>query len=139
MEFNDFQAPYETMAHHDEGTGKKIRRKLWNVFWLLLAITIGEVLIGLYAQEAIGPLGLKIIFIGLTLFKAFYIVYTFMHLGEEARWTKWIIIGPFAAFILYFIVMLVAGEGGYNQHNRLDGGSAQPTEQHDVKAGGEHH
>jgi cytochrome c oxidase subunit IV len=139
MEFNDFQAPYETMAHHDEGTGKKIRRKLWNVFWLLLAITIGEVLIGLYLQEAIGPLGLKIIFIGLTLFKAFYIVYTFMHLGEEARWTKWIIIAPFTAFILYFIVMLVAGEGGYNQHNRLDGGSAQPTEQHDVKAGGEHH
>jgi cytochrome c oxidase subunit IV len=140
MEFNDYQAPYETMAHHDEATGKKVRSKLWKVFWLLLAVTIAEVLIGLYAQEALGPLMLKIIFIGLTLFKAAYIVMVFMHLGDEAKWTKWVVLGPFIAFIIYLFAMLVTGEGGYSQHNRLDGGSAQPTEHHDVKKdGGEKH
>ncbi|MCA6361844.1 MAG: cytochrome C oxidase subunit IV family protein [Bacteroidetes bacterium] len=141
MEFNDYQAPYETMAHHDDAAGKKVRRKLWNVFWLLLLVTIVEVLIGLYAQEALGPLMLKIIFIGLTVVKAAYIVMVFMHLGEEAKWTKWVILVPFIFFILYLIVMLVAGEGTYSQDNRLDGGSAQPTE-HAAPAkheGGEKH
>jgi caa(3)-type oxidase subunit IV len=137
MEFNDAQVNYEMLAHHDEQTGKTARRKLWNTFWLLLVITIVEVLIGLYLQEQLGPLMLKIIFITLTLVKAFYIVYTFMHLKDEARSTKWIIIAPFAAFILYFIVMLVMGEGGYSKYNRLDGGGKDPIEQH--AGGGKHH
>lgn len=138
MEFNDSQVNYEALAHHDESAGQKARRKLWNTFWLLLVITIAEVIIGLYLQEP--KIALKIIFITLTIVKAFYIVYTFMHLKDEARSTKWIIIAPFAAFILYFIVMLVMGEGGYSKHNRLDGGGKEPTEQHDSKAAtGEHH
>ncbi|MCU0432627.1 MAG: cytochrome C oxidase subunit IV family protein [Bacteroidia bacterium] len=138
MEFNDYQAPYETLAHHDEATGKKARRRLWNVFWLLLAVTIVEVLIGLYAQEMLGPLMLKIIFIGLTVVKAAYIVMVFMHLGDEAKWTKWVILVPFIFFILYLIVMLVAGEGTYSQDNRLDGGSIKTHEQHAPAAPAKH-
>lgn len=140
MEFNDHQVSYETLAHHDEATGKKVRRKLWNVFWLLLAVTIAEVIIGLYFQEAFGPLLLKIVFIGLTLVKAAYIVLVFMHLRDESKWTRWVVLAPFIAFILYLFAMLVTGEGGYSQNNRLDGGSAQPTEHHDAKTeGGEKH
>lgn len=119
-EFHDPFPNYEMMAHHDEEHGKKARKKLWRVFWLLLGVTILEILIGIYAQDILGPLKLKLIFIGLTLFKAYFIVYTFMHLGEETRWTKWVIIAPFTGFILYLIVMCTVGEGKYAKTGRLD-------------------
>src|SRR5574337_1100101 len=96
-DFHDPFPSYEMLAHHDEATGKKIRRKLWNVFWLLLAVTLIEIGVGLYASEHtnVSRLFLKCFFIGFTIVKAFYIVYVFMHLGDEVRWTKWVIIAPF--------------------------------------------
>ena len=66
------------------------------------------------------PLFLKCFFIGFTIVKAFFIVYTFMHLGDEERWTKWMIIAPFTGFILYFIFMLTIGEGNYSKTRRFD-------------------
>ena len=32
-EFHDVYPDYEGLAHHDETAGKKIRKKLWKVFW----------------------------------------------------------------------------------------------------------
>jgi heme/copper-type cytochrome/quinol oxidase subunit 4 len=132
-EFHDPFPNYEMLAHHDEEHGKKARRKLWNVFWLLLVVTVVEVCIGLYAAAHLDfpKIYLKIIFIGLTIFKAYYIVYTFMHLGDEERWTKWIIIGPFTGFILYLIFMMTIGEGNYSKTHRIDdplGGTAQQVD-----------
>lgn len=120
-EFHDVYPDYEGLAHHDEATGKKVRKKLWGVFWILLGITIGEVLIGLYAQEALGKQMLKIIFIGLTLVKAAYIVLVFMHLKDENKWTKWVILIPYAVFIGYLIIMMTIGEGNYSGQHRLSG------------------
>lgn len=120
-DFHDVYPDYEGMAHHDEATGKKVRRKLWTVFWILLGITIVEVLIGLYAQEALGKGWLKIIFIGLTLVKAAYIVMVFMHLKDENKWTKWVILIPYAVFIGYLIIMMTIGEGNYAMEHRLNG------------------
>lgn len=110
------------LAHHDDAAGKKIRRKLWNVFWLLLAVTLIEIGVGLYASEHsdVSKLFLKCFFIFFTIVKAFYIVYVFMHLGDEARVAKWIIIAPFTGFILYLIFMLVMGEGNYQKVHRID-------------------
>ena len=120
-EFHDPFPNYEMMAHHDEAAGKKIRRKLWNVFWLLLVVTITEIFIGIKAAEwGVSANALKVIFIGLTVFKAYFIVYTFMHLGDETRPTKWIIIAPFTGFILYLVVMLTVGEGNYSKTRRID-------------------
>ena len=71
MEFNDNFPPYETMAHHSEEDGKKKRRKLWNVFWIMLIITVGELIIGFQAHAwGMNKLSLKAIFITLTLAKA---------------------------------------------------------------------
>jgi len=136
-EFHDPFPNYEMLAHHDEAHGKVARKKLWKVFWLLLFVTIGEVMIGLYASEHHVPaIALKFIFIGLTVFKAFYIVYVFMHLGEEERWTKWMIIAPFTGFILYLVFMLVIGEGEYAKTRRIDG-PVKEVEQHVQPAAGE--
>ncbi len=121
-EFNDVYPDYEGLAHHDEATGKKIRKKLWRVFWLLLAVTLVEVIVGLYAADwNLGKTFLKFFFIGFTLLKAAYIVMVFMHLGEENKWTKWVILIPYAVFIGYLIIMMTIGEGNYVKEHRLNG------------------
>lgn len=121
-EFNDVYPDYEGMAHHDEASGKKIRKKLWFVFWLLLAVTIIEVIVGLYASDwGLSKTFLKIFFIGFTLFKAGYIVMVFMHLKDENKWTKWVILIPYAVFIGYLIIMMTIGEGNYSGTHRLSG------------------
>lgn len=125
-EFHDPFPNYEMLAHHDEEHGKKTRKKLWRVFWLLLFVTIVEVLVGIFSDSFLpwsgtgNKLFLKIFFIVFTLVKAAYIVYVFMHLGEEQRATKWVIIAPFTGFILYLIVMMTIGEGKYAKEGRLD-------------------
>ncbi|CAN5890748.1 hypothetical protein BH11BAC7_BH11BAC7_25340 [soil metagenome] len=125
-EFHDPYPNYEMLAQHDEAHGKKARKKLWRVFWLLLVVTIIEVGVGLYASDHhLSATFLKIFFIGFTIVKAFYIVYVFMHLGDEERWTKWMIIAPFTGFILYFIFMLTIGEGNYSKTRRFDAPSEQ--------------
>ncbi|CAN5170040.1 hypothetical protein BH09BAC5_BH09BAC5_19750 [soil metagenome] len=122
-EFHDPFPNYEVLAQHDEAHGKKARKKLWRVFWLLLGVTVIEVGVGLYAADnpsALSPTFLKCFFIGFTIIKAFYIVYVFMHLGDEERWTKWMIIAPFSGFILYLIFMMTVGEGNYAKTVRID-------------------
>lgn len=114
-EFHDDYPQYELMAHHSEEEGKKKRRKLWNVFWIMLAVTIVELIIGFKAKEwgllnedRTSSVTLKFIFITLTLLKAFYIVYSFMHLGDEKKGMKYSIIAPYVVFILYLIYICVA-------------------------------
>lgn len=96
---------YAINARHDEETGKKIRKKLYAVTLLLTALTIFEVFMGVFFKrngtftwEAI-----KLGFIVLTLVKAAYIVLVFMHLGDERRNLKYVILLPYALFIMYLI------------------------------------
>ena len=151
MEFHDNYPQYEMMAHHDEEHGKKIRKKLWNVFFVMLAITIVELVVG-FLQNPMGWTGsefIKWFFIVFTILKAYFIIYAFMHLGDENRLMKWLIIGPYGGFILYLIVMTVLGEGNYAfkhksvidpiiqmQHSKSEsGGEHQSGDEH----GGEEH
>jgi cytochrome c oxidase subunit IV len=119
-DFHDNYPSYETMAHHDEATGKKVRRKLWNVFWIMLGITLLELYIGFQqdAWELKGTTTLKFIFIGLTIVKAAYIVLEFMHLGGENKTFRYIVLIPYIAFIIYLIAMLDLGEGSYSKEHR---------------------
>ena len=118
-EFHDDYPQYEFMAHHSEEEGKIKRRKLWNVFWIMLAITIVELIIGSYSLKwgllddtRHSSVLLKFIFIGLTIAKAFYIVLRFMHLGDEKKSMKYAILGPYTVFILY-LVFIIVGEANY--------------------------
>jgi cytochrome c oxidase subunit IV len=96
---------YSINARHSEEQGKKIRRNVFVVTAILTAITIVEVFLGVafkrngtFAWESI-----KLTFIILTLVKAGYIVLSFMHLGEERRNLKYVVLLPYALFILYLI------------------------------------
>lgn len=113
-EFHDDYPQYELMAHHSEEEGKVKRKKLWRVFWIMLTITIFELIIGSYAsklgllnEDRTSSVILKIIFIGLTLLKAAFIVMSFMHLGDEKKVMKWSILAPYGVFIIYLIGIII--------------------------------
>ena len=95
---------YSLHGHHSEDEGKLIRKKIVKVTILLTAITVLEVALGAYIKQSseIWPF-IKWSFVGLTLLKAGYIVMIFMHLGDEIKWLRNIILIPYAMFILYLI------------------------------------
>jgi cytochrome c oxidase subunit IV len=95
---------YSLDAHHDEEAGKKIRKKIWFVTALLTIITIVEVALGAFIKQGSGMWTfVKWSFIIMTLFKAGYIVMTFMHLGDERKGLRYVILVPYFIFILYLI------------------------------------
>jgi cytochrome c oxidase subunit IV len=101
---------YSLDAHHNEEAGKSIRKKIYKVTLLLTAVTCIEVVVGAYWKNWV-PMEshdfywgvVKWAFIFLTLVKATYIVMTFMHLGDERRNIRAIILLPYALFILYLL------------------------------------
>jgi cytochrome c oxidase subunit 4 len=95
------------------------KRKIWKVFFILLAITVVEFILALLVPESIMSKGVKnFAYIVLTLVKAFYIVAFFMHLKFE-KYTLIVAISVSFIFILYFIVLMM-NEGSYmNTHMNL--------------------
>jgi len=87
---------YSTNATHSEEEGKHMRKKIWQVTALLTVITVVEVFMGVkfkrdgtFLWETI-----KLGFIILTLVKAAFIVLSFMHLGDERKNLKYVILLP---------------------------------------------
>jgi caa(3)-type oxidase subunit IV len=130
------------MAHHSEEEGKKARRTLWNVFWIMLAITVFELIIGSMAPSHgwSGTLWLKVLFIGLTIAKAAAIVMWFMHLGHEVKFFKYIVLVPYVLFMSYTI-FIILDEGVYSsdQENRTKVDPILIKQQQDLKGGHGHH
>jgi len=104
---------YSLDAHHSEEEGKKIRKEIYKVTLILSVLTIVEVLMGaFFGKSIVGEDSLtwaiiKVSFVVLTVIKAAYIVMVFMHLGEERKWLKWIILAPYALFVLYLVFILL--------------------------------
>jgi len=95
-------------------------REIWLVFWLLLIVTAIEVVLGIMKpsfmleRRLIGVTLLNHTFIILTIVKAYYIVYSFMHLGSEKKHLKWSIILPVWVLIPYLLFILLT-EAFYQQ------------------------
>lgn len=115
-EFHDDYPQYELMAHHSDEAGKIKRKELWRVFWYMLGITIVELIVG-FNNAHFSKLFLMFFFIGFTIVKAGFIVLSFMHLGDEKKVMKWVILAPFTIFILY-LVFIVTTEGSYSKNYR---------------------
>jgi cytochrome c oxidase subunit IV len=99
---------YSLDTHHDEEHGKKIRKKIWQVTAYLTLITAIEVTIGIFVKQSSDWWTLtKWFFIALTIVKAAYIVLVFMHLGDEKKSLKYIILVPYFIFILYLIFIAI--------------------------------
>jgi cytochrome c oxidase subunit IV len=95
---------YSLNAKHDEAHGKQIRKKIYFVTVVLSILTTVEVLLGAFIKQGttIWPL-VKYSFIVMTLVKAFYIVAVFMHLGDERKSLRYVIVVPYAVFIIYLL------------------------------------
>ena len=102
-------------GQHHEGMSKG---KIWRVFFYLLALTALEFFIALalvHGGVIEKSLTVNIVYIVLTLLKAYYIIAYFMHLKFE---TFGFITSVAISFLLivYFIVLMLT-EGGYlNTH-----------------------
>jgi cytochrome c oxidase subunit IV len=97
---------YSLETHHDEEHGKAIRKKIYFVTILLTAITAVEVLLGAFIKqnaESMTWIIVKWSFILMTLLKAGYIVMVFMHLGDEKKSLRNIILIPYFIFMAYLI------------------------------------
>jgi len=102
------------MSHEHASNAKRI----WFVFGLLSVITTIEVLLGIYKPEFLHSnyfLGLGLlnwIFYALTIYKAYYIVWAFMHMEGEKASLKWAVVLPVIFLVLYLLFILLT-EGHY--------------------------
>lgn len=105
MEHSD--QPYKYAVHHSEEEGKKTRRMIWNMFWVLLAITFVEVVLGLFWKDWEISWGMvKMTFIVMTIAKAYFIVAYYMHLKHEKTALQNTIIIPYVMFGMYLCYFL---------------------------------
>lgn len=100
--------------HHESPEGTAW---IWKVFWILLIVTTIEVVLGIIKppfllNSIFGTSYLNIIFVLLTLLKAFYIVAEFMHLKFELSNLIWTIALPMLVLIPY-LAFVILTEGGY--------------------------
>ncbi len=107
-------------VHHESST-----KVIWQTFWILLAITVFEVgLAFLHLEFGFMPrMFLNGVFIILTLFKAFYIVARFMHLGSEIRNLIMTILMPLLLFVWFIIAFLYEGHSWKNMRKDLAPGT----------------
>jgi cytochrome c oxidase subunit IV len=100
------------MAHHTDIESKESKdqiKKIWKVFWVLLAITVAEVVVGMFFSHSI-PKGLvNFFFLALTILKAGYIVAIFMHLGDEFKGFIVTVLVPLFLFVWFIIAFLADG------------------------------
>ena len=88
-------------------------RQIWIVFWILFILTTIEVALGIFKPQfmllnyIVGVSLLNITFIVLTILKAYYIVATFMHLGDEKRSLQFSIVAPMWVLIPYLLFILL--------------------------------
>jgi cytochrome c oxidase subunit IV len=97
---------YEYSLDHisTEEEGKSVRKKIWKVFWILLAVTFVEVAIGFkFSRVPEMKFFLISFFIFLTIVKAYYIVMSYMHLGDENKQFRYTVLVPTILFIVYLI------------------------------------
>jgi len=86
---------YSINARHSEEDGVKIRKKLYMVTAILTLVTVFEIFMGVYFKRN-GTFTWETI-------KLLFIVLIFMHLGDERKNLKYVVLLPYALFILYLI------------------------------------
>lgn len=93
-------------------------KKIWGVFILLSIVTAIEVILGMLRPEfllAKSFLSLKLlnwIFIILTIVKAYYITWDFMHMRDETTGLRRAVVWT-GVFLISYLVALILIEGDY--------------------------
>ncbi|EDP72440.1 hypothetical protein FBALC1_15102 [Flavobacteriales bacterium ALC-1] len=99
---------------------KSNTQKIWGVLAFLTLITAIEVGLGIYKAElpdffVASFLGLKVlnwIFIILTIVKAYYITWDFMHMRDETKALRRMVVWT-TVFLICYLMFILLQEGGY--------------------------
>lgn len=97
---------------------KSNERKIWGVFTVLSIVTIVEVALGIVKPEFLTEtrfMAMKLlnwIFIILTLAKAYYITWDFMHMRDEVKAMRRAVVWT-AVFLICYLVLILLIEGDY--------------------------
>lgn len=103
-------------AHAQEHTSHT--KLIWKVFIILSVITFVEVALGiikpdvLHLTSLLGTSPLNIIFLVLTLVKAYYITWFFMHMVDETKSLRRSVVWT-AIFLVIYLATLLLIEGSY--------------------------
>lgn len=114
---------HDTTAHHDSSAAKK---RIWTVFGILSVLTIIEVIFGyirprfLIETTFVSMSILNWLFIILTIVKAYYIVWAFMHMEHETKGLRRVVVWTGVFLICYLIAILLI-EGGYIEEVYTEG------------------
>ena len=108
---------YSLHNHHSAEEGVQKRKEIYKVTIILAVITIIEVAMGItfgkahfLDRQAVWDM-IKVGYIGLTVVKAAYIIMVFMHLGEERKPMRWLILAPYMFFLLYLLFFILVEAG----------------------------
>jgi cytochrome c oxidase subunit 4 len=83
------------------------------VFGILSVVTIVEVFLGivkpdvLHMNNLLSMNLLNWIFITLTIFKAYYIIWAFMHMEGEKASLRWAVVAPVIFLVMYLLFILL--------------------------------
>ena len=124
---------------------KSNTQKIWGVLLLLSIITAIEVVLGIYKPEvlmapSVAPFdggfvatllniilspfiytkSLNLIFIVLTIVKAYYITWDFMHMRDETKSLRRLVVWT-AVFLICYLIFILLQEGGYIESVYTDG------------------
>lgn len=92
---------------------KSNKKRIWTVFVIMSIVTIVEVVLGIYKPESLHMVDilhmsiLNWIFIILTIVKAYYIMWAFMHLEGETAALRWSVVGVLGFLVCYIIVLFL--------------------------------
>jgi len=92
--------------------------KIWGVFFFLCAVTAVEVVLGIIKPEVLtgnrflAMKWLNWIFIILTLVKAYYITWDFMHMRDEKSSLRRSVVWT-AVFLICYLILILLIEGDY--------------------------
>lgn len=92
-------------------------QKIWGVLIFLSIVTAIEVILGIYKPDIlmIEVMNMKLlnwIFIILTIVKAYYITWDFMHMRDESKGLRRMVVWTGTVLILY-VTFILLQEGGY--------------------------
>ena len=96
---------------------KSNTQKIWGVLVFLTFVTIVEVALGIIKPDALmgqvlGMKALNWIFIILTIVKAYYITWDFMHMRDETKSLRRMVVWT-AIFLILYLIFILLQEGGY--------------------------
>lgn len=106
------------MAHSSTHTHESNTKRIWLVFVILSIVTGVEVFLGIIKPDFLVDytfLSMKLlnwIFIILTLYKAYYISWAFMHLEGESKGLRRAIVWT-SVFLISYLLFILLIEGDY--------------------------